>query len=81
VDEDHGEMLVRYDEEPCDVLGVGSHRIELSHEEPRIVIGDTRDKFKKCARSWKRRPDVGSDSAYPDLSKRDAAVMKTLTAE
>ncbi|MDQ3126511.1 MAG: class I tRNA ligase family protein, partial [Pseudomonadota bacterium] len=26
----------------------------------------------KCARSWRRVPDVGSDPAYPELSARDA---------
>ena len=29
----------------------------------------------KCARSWRRVPDVGSDPRYPDLSARDAAVV------
>ncbi|MEO1398194.1 MAG: class I tRNA ligase family protein, partial [Pseudomonadota bacterium] len=35
---------------------------------------------KKCARSWRIVPDVGSDPAYPDLSARDAAAMKELEA-
>ncbi|PZO01362.1 MAG: isoleucine--tRNA ligase [Alphaproteobacteria bacterium] len=30
----------------------------------------------KCARSWRRVPDVGSDSAYPDLSARDADAVR-----
>jgi isoleucyl-tRNA synthetase len=30
---------------------------------------------KKCARSWKVLPDVGSVAAYPDLSPRDAAAV------
>ena len=31
---------------------------------------------KKCARSWRIVDDVGSDPAYPNLSKRDAAAMR-----
>ncbi len=42
-------------------------------------VCDVREKYPKCARSWKRRPDVGSDADYPDLSARDAVVMKELS--
>jgi len=31
---------------------------------------------KKCARSWKILPDVGSDPAYPDVSPRDAQALR-----
>ncbi len=34
----------------------------------------------KCARSWRITKDVGSDPAYPDLSARDAAVMREIDA-
>jgi len=30
---------------------------------------------RRCARSWKISPDVGSDPRYPDLSPRDAAAV------
>ncbi len=30
----------------------------------------------KCARSWRRVPDVGSDAAYPELSARDADAVR-----
>jgi isoleucyl-tRNA synthetase len=30
----------------------------------------------KCARSWKVRPDVGSDPHYPDVTPRDAAALR-----
>lgn len=30
----------------------------------------------KCARSWRRVPDVGSDADYPDLSARDADAVR-----
>ncbi|WP_296817349.1 isoleucine--tRNA ligase [Brevundimonas sp.] len=34
----------------------------------------------KCARSWRRVPDVGSDPDYPDLSARDADAVRWLDA-
>ncbi|MDP1777448.1 MAG: class I tRNA ligase family protein, partial [Brevundimonas sp.] len=35
----------------------------------------------KCARSWRRVPDVGSDPAYPDLSARDADAVRWWDAQ
>src|SRR5205085_6455 len=32
--------------------------------------------YAACARSWKRRPDVGTDPEYPDLTLRDAAAVR-----
>ena len=46
--------------------------------EVHVLVRDAREKYKRCARSWKRRPDVGGDAEYPDLSARDAAVMREL---
>ena len=37
-------------------------------------------KGKKCARSWKILPDVGSDKEFPDLSPRDAAAVREFDA-
>jgi isoleucyl-tRNA synthetase len=34
----------------------------------------------KCARSWRYTSDVGSDSAFPDVSARDAAALRELQA-
>jgi isoleucyl-tRNA synthetase len=34
----------------------------------------------KCARSWRRVPDVGSDPDYPDLSARDADAVRAWDA-
>jgi len=31
---------------------------------------------KKCARSWKILPSVGSDPLYPDVSPRDAQALR-----
>jgi len=66
-----------------DLLGVGYARIEQVAELPegevvKVEVFDTRQKYQRCNRSWKRRPDVGSDSEYPDLSARDAAVMRQI---
>ena len=60
-------------------------RIEQVDELPEgvvvdVEVYDARQKYPRCARSWKRRPDVGGDPGYPDLSARDAAVMKELAA-
>ena len=35
---------------------------------------------KRCARSWKITNDVGSDPNYPDLSSRDARVVRLIEA-
>jgi len=37
---------------------------------PRLAEG------RKCARSWKVTPDVGSDPDYPDVTPRDAAALR-----
>jgi len=37
--------------------------------------------YTKCARSWRRVPDVGSDPDYPDLSARDADAVRWLDAK
>ena len=63
-----------------DMLGVGYARIErVEGDEFTVEVFDARDKYARCARSWKRRPDVGTDPDYPDLSARDAAVMRMLS--
>jgi len=63
-----------------DMLGVGYARIVDGDAPEGKLVGievlDTREKYPRCERSWKRRPDVGSDPDYPDLSARDAAAIK-----
>ncbi|RPI63857.1 MAG: hypothetical protein EHM48_01795, partial [Planctomycetaceae bacterium] len=78
-------MLQAYLPELEDMLGVGYARIETVPALPEgftlpadVEIVDTREKYASCARSWKRRPDVGSDKEYPDLSARDAAAVREL---
>ncbi len=57
-----------------DVVGCGYHSFDDAVET--ITVIDRRETYPACARSWKRRPDVGSDPAHPDLSARDAAAVK-----
>jgi isoleucyl-tRNA synthetase len=38
--------------------------------EPRLAQG------RKCARSWKISPAVGSDPQYPDVTPRDAQALR-----
>ncbi len=66
-----------------DLLGVGYARIKRVDQLPQgqiveVDVFDSQQKYATCNRSWKRRPDVGLDRDYPDLSARDAAVMRTL---
>ena len=77
-------FLETYLRELEDMLGVGYARIERDGQlEPDQPIGievfDTREKYERCARSWRRRPDVGTNADYPDLCARDAAVMKEIS--
>jgi isoleucyl-tRNA synthetase len=81
-------LMEQYLPELEDLLGVGFARVESAAacENPTakidelidVEIVDTRGKYPRCERSWKRRPDVGSDAAYPDLSSRDAAAMAAI---
>jgi len=62
-----------------DMVGAGHHSFaETPPQGPgaRVQVVDRRQTYKACARSWKRRPDVGDDPQYPDLSLRDAQAVK-----
>ncbi len=50
---------------------------ELVEGEAITAVVKTAD-HPKCARSWRRVPDVGSDADYPDLSARDADAVRYL---
>ncbi|WP_040854836.1 isoleucine--tRNA ligase [Phyllobacterium sp. YR531] len=43
-----------------------------------VAVVSERATGTKCARSWRYTHDVGSDSAYPDVSARDAAALHEL---
>ncbi|MEO0328924.1 MAG: isoleucine--tRNA ligase [Pseudomonadota bacterium] len=43
-----------------------------------VSVVPTLAEGKKCARSWKVLPEVGSDAEYPDITLRDAAAMREI---
>jgi isoleucyl-tRNA synthetase len=62
-----------------DIVGAGHHSFaEKGPEGPAVTVKvvDRRDQYKACARSWKRRPDVGADPGFPDLTRRDAEAVR-----
>jgi isoleucyl-tRNA synthetase len=70
--------LAAYGPDLEDMVGAGCHSFaEKSTDGPAVTVEviDRRETYKACARSWKRRPDVGADPAYPDLTLRDAAAV------
>ncbi|NVO17842.1 MAG: isoleucine--tRNA ligase [Rhodoplanes sp.] len=43
---------------------------------PGVAVVPRRAEGRKCARSWKLSPAVGSDPAYPDVTPRDAQALR-----
>ncbi|NNM72487.1 isoleucine--tRNA ligase [Enterovirga aerilata] len=41
-----------------------------------VAVVPERAEGRKCARSWKITPEVGSDPDYPDVTPRDAAALR-----
>ncbi|MDB5558270.1 MAG: isoleucine-tRNA ligase, partial [Enterovirga sp.] len=41
-----------------------------------VAVVPERAEGRKCARSWKITPDVGSDPVYPEVTPRDAAALR-----
>jgi isoleucyl-tRNA synthetase len=78
-DDQMRQKLQAYGVDLEDMVGAGHHAFAEKGPEGRSVVVkvvDRREAYKACARSWKRRPDVGEDAEYPDLTLRDAAVVK-----
>jgi isoleucyl-tRNA synthetase len=62
-----------------DLVGTGSWSFaEKTAQGPAVVVEvvDRRDTYQACARSWKRRADVGKDPEFPDLTLRDAIAVR-----
>ena len=62
-----------------DLVGAGYWSFaEKGTEGPAVTVEvvDRREMYKTCARSWKRRPDVGQDPQFPDLTLRDAVAVR-----
>ncbi|MFG1299335.1 isoleucine--tRNA ligase [Xanthobacter sp. V3C-3] len=47
---------------------------------PGVAVVPTRAEGRKCARSWKISPEVGSDPEFPDVTPRDAAALREFAA-
>ena len=80
-DDSMRQKLQSYGPDLEDLVGAGHHTFaEKSIEGPSVTVKilDRRETYKACARSWKRRPDVGEDPEYPDLTLRDAAAVKAI---
>ena len=81
VDDDAArQTLQSYGVDLEDLVGAGSHSVARKGAGSAVAVRviDRRETYKACARSWKRRADVGQDAEYPDLSLRDAAVVRAL---
>ena len=48
---------------------------------PGVAVVPKLAEGRKCARSWRIMPEVGSDPDYPDLSLRDAAAVREYDAQ
>ena len=66
------QIEVRSDEGPAD-----AYRLP---DVPGVAVIPALAKGKKCARSWRVLPEVGSDPDYPELSLRDADAMREIDA-
>jgi isoleucyl-tRNA synthetase len=80
-DDDLRRRLQEYGPDLADLVGAGHHAFaEKGTEGPavRVKVLDRRETYAACARSWKRRPDVGTDGEYPELTTRDAAAVRAL---
>jgi isoleucyl-tRNA synthetase len=78
-DEQMRDRLMAYGVDLEDMVGCGCHSFaEEPAGEPAVKVHvlDRRQTYQACARSWKRRPDVGDDAGYPDLCLRDAVAIK-----
>jgi isoleucyl-tRNA synthetase len=80
VDDATRRKLEAYGVDLEDLVGAGFHSFEAnpSGQAASVKVMDRRETYKACARSWKRRPDVGKDPQYPELSSRDAAALRGL---
>lgn len=81
IDDDNlRQHLQSYGADLEDLVGAGHHSFaEAPTSEPAasVRVIDRRSDYHACARSWKRRPDVGQDKHYPDLSLRDAQAIRS----
>ncbi len=58
------------------VAGEGPADAFRLEDVPGVAVEPRRAEGRKCARSWKILPSVGSDPEYPDVSPRDAQALR-----
>ncbi len=58
------------------VEGEGPNSAFRLDDVPSVAVEPRRAEGKKCARSWKILPAVGSDPQYPDVTPRDAQALR-----
>ncbi|MGH7178952.1 MAG: isoleucine--tRNA ligase [Tepidisphaeraceae bacterium] len=78
-DDELRRRLQSYGPDLEDIVGAGFHSFsERGAEGPAVIVEvlDRRNSYQACARSWKRRPDVGRNTRYPDLCLRDADAVE-----
>jgi isoleucyl-tRNA synthetase len=63
------------------VTGEGPAEAFRLPEVPGVAVEPLKAEGRKCARSWKILPEVGSDPRYPDLSPRDADAVAAWDAK
>jgi isoleucyl-tRNA synthetase len=71
--------LASYGVDLEDLAVAGCHSF-VDGKELAVTAVDRRNDYPACARSYKRRKDVGADPNHPELSPRDAAAVTSLKA-
>jgi isoleucyl-tRNA synthetase len=84
--EDLRRRLHAYGPDLEDLVGAGFHTLTGKGPDGgaaavSVEVLDRRTTYPACARSWKRRPDVGQDPEYPDLTLRDAQAVRAVQAK
>jgi isoleucyl-tRNA synthetase len=76
---DHGEVglaEIAITSELTVVAGVGPQDAFRLEDVPGVAVEFRPARGKKCARSWKILPSVGSDPEFPDVTPRDAEALR-----
>ncbi|HEV2083062.1 MAG TPA: isoleucine--tRNA ligase [Brevundimonas sp.] len=63
----------------AEVFRTSGAELRVGGESPSVEVQMA--EHAKCARSWRRVPDVGSDPDYPELSARDADAVRWLDSQ
>ena len=61
-------------------VGAGPSDAFRQPDVPGVAVVFRRAEGRKCARSWKTTPAVGTDADYPDVTPRDAEALRELVS-